>query len=86
MLYTKGEVEDALKELRKQRKYTDLLKITEVPPQESTDEGVAFQNSKFPHTTPMGKSPPKYQELAGVEYPGNLNLTAKEMVQADSFP
>ena len=85
MLYTEGEVEDALKELRKQRKYTDLLKFTEVPPQESTDEGVVFQNSKFPHTTPMGKSPPKYHELAGVEYPGNLSLTTKEMAKLIAF-
>ena len=85
MLFTEGKVEDALKELRKQRKYTDLLKFTEVPPQESTDEGVAFQNSKFPHTTPMGKISPKYQELAGVEYPSNLSLTAKEMAKLIAF-
>ena len=33
----------------------------------------------------MGKSPPKYQELAGVEYPGNLSLTAKEMAKLIAF-
>ena len=47
--------------------------------------GVAYQNSKFPHTTPVGKSPPKYPELAGVEYPGNLSLTAKEMAKLIAF-
>ena len=57
MLFTEGEVEDALKELRKQRKYTDLLKFTEVPPQESTDEGVAFQNSNFLIQLPSARVP-----------------------------
>ena len=33
----------------------------------------------------MGKSPPKYQELANVEYPGNLNLTAKQMAKLTAF-
>ena len=48
MLFTEGEVEDALKELRKKQRYTDLLKITEVPTQDSTEEGLPTKIPSFP--------------------------------------
>ena len=84
-LYAAKEVDDALNKLRKQAKYTKLLKAADEPPQESTPEGLAYQQSKQELQFPIGKSPPEYEELSGVSYPGELDLSAQQMSKLIAF-
>ena len=79
------EVDDALNKLRKHAKYTKLLKAADEPPQESTPEGLAYQQSKQELQFPIGKSPPEYEELSGVSYPGELDLSAQQMSKLIAF-
>ena len=78
-MYAAKEVDDAL------NKYTKLLKAADEPPQESTPEGLAYQESKKELQFPIGKSPPEYEELSGVSYPGELDLSAQQMSKLIAF-